>query len=141
MFKVNRTVEELNDWCKGNMLGHLGIQFLEVTPTYLKASMPVDHRTKQPFGLLHGGASVVLSETLGSVATAFTVEDYTKEGGVGVEINANHLKSVTKGLVIGICTPIRLGRRIQVFETKIYNEQEELVCVSRLTCAIVPMRN
>ncbi|MFM1912225.1 MAG: hypothetical protein RIR51_63 [Bacteroidota bacterium] len=141
MFKVNRSIEELNEWCKGNMLEHLGIKFLEASPEYLKASMPVDHRTKQPFGLLHGGASVVLSETLGSVATAFAVEDYTKEVGVGVEINANHLKSVTSGTVIGICTPIRLGRKIQVFETKIYNEEEELICVSRLTCAIVPLRS
>lgn len=141
MFKVNRSIEELNEWCKGNMLEHLGIKFLEVCPEYLKASMPVDHRTKQPFGLLHGGASVVLSETLGSVATAFAVDDYTKEVGVGIEINANHLKSVTSGTVIGICTPIRLGKRIQVFETKIYNEEEELICVSRLTCAIVPLRS
>lgn len=140
MFKINRTLEEVNALCKGNMLEHLGIEFTELHPEYLKATMPVDHRTKQPFGLLHGGASVVLAETIGSVATAFTVENYPNFMGVGVEINANHLKSATGGMVTGVCTPLSLGKKIQVFEIKIYNDQEELICVSRLTCAIIAAR-
>lgn len=138
MFKVDgNSLVQLNKLSKGNMLEHLGIVFTEFTSTCLKATMPVDHRTKQPFGLLHGGASVVLAETLGSVAANFAVENPLAETAVGVEINANHIKSATNGNVTGHCTPIRIGRNIHVYEIKIYNEQEELICVSRLTVAIV----
>ena len=137
MFNTSISLETLNSWGKGNMLEHVGIEFIELTPDYIKAKMPVDHRTKQPFGLLHGGASVVLAETMGSIASALSVENPDKQTGVGVEINANHLKSARGGLVTGICTPIRIGSTMHVYEIRIHNDQEELICVSRITVAIV----
>jgi 1,4-dihydroxy-2-naphthoyl-CoA hydrolase len=138
MFKVtDKTLSELNKLSKGCMLEHLGIEFTEVSASFLKGKMPVDHRTKQPFGLLHGGASVVLAETLGSVAAALAVVDPTKEMAVGVEVNANHLKSARGGYVYGTCTPIRIGSTMHVYDIKIHNEQDELICVSRLTVAIL----
>ncbi len=138
MFKVEgKSLAQLNELSKGNMLEYLGIEFTEFTPEYLKGTMPVEHRTKQPFGLLHGGASVVLAETLGSVAANLAVNDPKTEMAVGVEINANHLKSARSGLVTGTCTPIRIGGNIHVYEIKIHNDQQELICVSRLTVAIV----
>jgi 1,4-dihydroxy-2-naphthoyl-CoA hydrolase len=140
MFNTSTSLESLNDWSKGNLLEHLGIEFIEITSTTLKAKMPVDHRTKQPFGLLHGGASVVLAESLGSVASTLAVEDPLSQIAVGVEINANHLKSVKEGFVIGICTPLRIGRTLHVYDIKIHDEQENLVCVSRLTVAILPTK-
>jgi len=140
MFNTSTSLESLNDWSKGNLLEHLGIEFIEITSTTLKAKMPVDHRTKQPFGLLHGGASVVLAESLGSVASTLAVEDPLTQIAVGVEINANHLKSVKEGFVIGICTPLRIGRTLHVYDIKIHDEQENLVCVSRLTVAILPTK-
>lgn len=118
---------------------HLGIEFTEIGPDYLEATMPVDERTRQPFGLLHGGASVVLAETLGSVAAMLCIEDNEKAP-VGVEINANHLNSVQSGLVTGRCTPIKVGRRLQVWQIKIRDEQDRPVCVSRITIAIVERR-
>jgi 1,4-dihydroxy-2-naphthoyl-CoA hydrolase len=99
--------------------------------------MPVDHRTKQPFGLLHGGASVVLAETLGSIASALAVSDMNLYKGVGVEINANHLKSARGGYVTGICVPLRIGKTLHVYDIKIYDETEQLICASRLTVAIL----
>jgi 1,4-dihydroxy-2-naphthoyl-CoA hydrolase len=140
MFNTSTSLESLNDWSKGNLLEHLGIEFIEITSTTLKAKMPVDHRTKQPFGLLHGGASVVLAESLGSVASTLAVEDPLSQIAVGVEINANHLKSVKEGFVIGTCTPLRIGRTLHVYDIKIHDEQENLVCVSRLTVAILPTK-
>lgn len=138
MFKVEgKSLAQLNKLSKGNMLEHLGIEFTEFTTTHLKGTMPVDHRTKQPFGLLHGGASVVLAETLGSVAANLAVNDPNTEMAVGVEINANHLKAAKSGFVTGICVPIRIGGNIHVYEIKIHNDQNELICVSRLTVAIV----
>jgi 1,4-dihydroxy-2-naphthoyl-CoA hydrolase len=140
MFNTSTSLESLNNWSKGNLLEHLGIEFIEITSTTLKAKMPVDHRTKQPFGLLHGGASVVLAESLGSVASTLAVEDPLSQIAVGVEINANHLKSVKEGFVIGTCTPLRIGRTLHVYDIKIHDEQENLVCVSRLTVAILPTK-
>jgi len=138
MFKVEgKSVEQLNALCKGNMLEHLGIEFTEITSEFLKAKMPVDHRTKQPFGLLHGGASVVLAETLGSVAANLAVEDPTSEMAVGVEINANHLKSAREGFVYGECRPLRIGKNMHVYDIKIFNDLGEMICASRLTVSIV----
>ena len=137
MFNTSTSLESLNHWGKGNMLEHLGIEFIELTSTSLKAKMPVDHRTKQPFGLLHGGASVVLAETLGSVASTLAVEDPKTQIAVGVEINANHLKSARDGYVIGTCTALRIGKTMHVYEIKIHDEQENLICASRLTVAIL----
>jgi 1,4-dihydroxy-2-naphthoyl-CoA hydrolase len=137
MFNTSISLETLNSWGKGNMLEHVGIEFIELTPEYIKAKMPVDHRTKQPFGLLHGGASVVLAETMGSIASALSVENPANQTGVGVEINANHLKSARGGFVIGTCTALRIGRTIHVYDIKIHDEEENLICASRLTVAIL----
>ena len=118
------------------MIEHLGIEFLELGDDYIKARMPVDHRTIQPFGLLHGGASVALAETLGSVAANLCV-DREKKMCVGLEINANHIRPVTSGFVYGIARPIHIGASTQLWEIRIHNEQEKLVCISRLTMAIL----
>jgi 1,4-dihydroxy-2-naphthoyl-CoA hydrolase len=99
--------------------------------------MPVDNRTKQPFGLLHGGANVALAETIGSVASLFVVNSELFIG-VGLEINANHIKAVLSGKVKGICRPIHIKGKTHIWEIKIYNDQQELSCISRLTCTIVP---
>ncbi len=125
---------------KGNMIEHLGIEFTEIQAGYIKAKMPVDHRTKQPLGLLHGGASVVLAETMGSTAVVLALKDPMKETGVGVEINANHLKSARGGYVVGTCVPLRIGRTLHVYEIKIHDEEENLICASRLTVAIIALK-
>jgi len=137
MFNTSISLETLNSWGKGNMVEHVGIEFIELTADYIKAKMPVDHRTKQPFGLLHGGASVVLAETMGSIASALSVENPHNQTGVGVEINANHLKSARGGFVIGTCTALRIGRNLHVYDIKIHDEEENLICASRLTVAIL----
>lgn len=118
------------------MVTLLDIKFSEITADSISATMPVDHRTKQPFGILHGGASVVLAETVGSIAS-FLVIGEGKEVPVGLEINANHLRSVSDGLVTAKCTPIHIGRKTHVWDIKISNDQGKLVCISRLTIAIV----
>lgn len=114
----------------------LGMVFTEIGEESLTATMPVDHRTKQPAGLLHGGASVALAETLGSIASALCLKSNDKMP-VGIEINANHLKSATSGFVTGRCKPIRVGQSLHVWNIEIHNEKNELVCVSRLTVMIV----
>jgi 1,4-dihydroxy-2-naphthoyl-CoA hydrolase len=128
-------IEMLNGLRNANMAGHLGIEFLEVSDNHLKARMPVDERTKQAFGILHGGASCVLSETLGSVA-AWMCIDSDKKRAVGIEINANHIRPVSEGFVTGICKPIQIGRSIHVWNTEIFRDDGKLSCTSRLTCAI-----
>lgn len=137
MFNTSIGLDDINALSQGNMIEHLGIEFTEITAEYIKAKMPVDHRTKQPFGLLHGGASVVLAETLGSIASALAVSDMYLYKGVGVEINANHLKSARGGYVTGICVPLRIGKTLHVYDIKIYDETEQLICASRLTVAIL----
>jgi len=120
-----------------NTMGdHLGIVFTEIGDDYLKATMPVDHRTKQPYGLLHGGASAVLAETLGSLASHLVV-DSSKFNCVGIEINANHLRGVREGLVTGIVKPLHTGKTTHVWDIKLYDSRDKLVCVSRLTVAII----
>jgi 1,4-dihydroxy-2-naphthoyl-CoA hydrolase len=118
------------------MQNHIGIEMLELGTDYLRGRMPVDERTRQPFGILHGGASVALAETLGSVAANLVV-DRSKLRCVGQEINANHIRSITEGWVIGTARPLHLGRRSHVWEIRITDERERLVCISRLTMAIV----
>ncbi|MFN4290991.1 MAG: hotdog fold thioesterase [Permianibacter sp.] len=118
-----------------SMVEHLGIEFVAMTDNSLSARMPVDHRTRQPFGLLHGGANVVLAETLGSVAGNLVVPDDKMV--VGVEINANHLRAVRDGYVTGTTMPIHLGRSTQVWDIKIEDAGGKLSCVSRLTLAVV----
>jgi len=120
-----------------NTLGdHIGIVITEIGEDYLKATMPVDQRTRQPYGLLHGGASVALAETLGSVASHLVV-DSSKFNSVGLEINANHLRGVREGVVTGIARPLHVGKTTHVWDIKIYDDREKLVCVSRITVAIV----
>lgn len=123
----------MNDKTMGQ---HIGISFSEVGPDFLKATMPVDHRTQQPYGLLHGGASCVLAETLGSVASAMVI-DPDRFICVGLEINANHVRSARSGFVTGTCTPIHIGASTHVWDIKIHDEREKLICVSRLTVAIL----
>jgi len=140
MINTSIPLEKLNSMSVGNMVEHLGIEFTEVTSEYVCAKMPVDARTKQPFGLLHGGASVALAESLGSVASTLSLENPEKQTAVGVEINANHLKSAREGYVYGKCTALKIGRTMHVWDIKITNEAGDLVCVSRLTTAIIERR-
>lgn len=120
-----------------SIVKHLGIEFTEAGDGYLMARMPVDGRTHQPFGILHGGASVVLAESLGSVASWMLLNDPAKQRAVGLEVNANHLRSVRDGWVYGRCTPIHTGRTTHVWDIRITDEEGKLVCVSRLTIAII----
>ncbi len=121
-----------------NTLGeNIGLEFTEIGTDFIIAKMPVDRRTVQPYGLLHGGASVALAETLGSVASTLCIEDLGKKMAVGMEINANHLRAAKEGFVFGKVTPIRIGRNIHVWNIEIKDEKERLVCVSRLTIAVV----
>lgn len=130
------TLATLEKMVPGNMLEHLGIVFTGIGDDWLEAAMPVDHRTTQPAGLLHGGASVVLAETVASIAANLVV-DPARFNCVGLEINANHLRSVTSGLVRGVARPIHLGQATQVWEIRIRDDQERQVCVSRLTIAVL----
>lgn len=128
-------LEALNKMGAGNMVKHVGIVFTRIGDNDLEATMPVDNRTRQPFGLLHGGASVVLAETLGSVAGYLCTEGEQKI--VGLEVNANHLRSAREGIVRGVCTAVHVGRRHQVWQIEISDEQGRLCCTSRLTTAVV----
>jgi 1,4-dihydroxy-2-naphthoyl-CoA hydrolase len=135
-WKNNPTLEQLREISRNTLADHLGMEFIEIGDDYLKAKMPVDHRTKQPAGLLHGGASVALAETLGSMAAALCV-DREKKQVMGIEINANHIRPVTAGWVTGAARPVHIGGTTQIWEIKIYNQEDKLVCISRLTVAIV----
>jgi 1,4-dihydroxy-2-naphthoyl-CoA hydrolase len=135
-FKKDLTLADLLPLNVATLGEHLGIEWVEVGVDFLKAKMPVDHRTRQPFGLLHGGASVALAETIGSVAAAMVV-DYSRYYCVGLEINANHIRAVTEGWVTGTGSAIHTGSTTQVWEIKIHNEAAKLVCISRLTVAVV----
>jgi len=136
MINPNITTDILNESSKNSMVEHLGIIYTDIGKKHISAKMPVDHRTHQPMGLLHGGASVALAETLGSVAATFSV-DHKKYTCVGIEINANHVKSVSEGWVIGTAKPLHLGKSTQIWEIIINNESGELVCISRLTLAVI----
>ena len=125
-----------NERAKDSLIAHLGIEVLEAGDDYLKARMPVDQRTRQPAGVLHGGASVALAETLASWAAAFAV-DRSKHHCVGIEINANHLRPASSGFVIGIARPIQLGKSLHVWEVRISDGKDKLVCVSRVTMAVL----
>lgn len=136
MFKDNIKLEELAMFGQNSMQDHLGIEFLELGADFIRARMPVDNRTKQPFGILHGGASVALAETLGSLASAATL-DLSKKACVGLEINANHIRSVSEGFVYGVARPFHIGSSTQVWEIRITDEKDRLVCVSRITMMII----
>ncbi|MBN7815732.1 hotdog fold thioesterase [Algoriphagus pacificus] len=136
VFKRKPSLEELNNQSLNTLVSHLGIIFTAISEDSISATMPVDERTKQPMGLLHGGANVVLAETLGSIASSLTI-DVEKQACVGLEINANHIKAVKSGYVIGTTTPIHVGKSTQIWEIKITNEQGQLSCISRITIAII----
>jgi 1,4-dihydroxy-2-naphthoyl-CoA hydrolase len=131
-------LQAVRDHSQNTLVGHLGIEFLEAGDDYVTARMPVDERTRQPAGVLHGGASVVLAETLASWAATFTV-DRSKSHCVGLEINANHVRAARSGWVIGTARPVHLGRSTQVWEVRIHDEQNRLVCISRVTMAVLAM--
>ncbi|WP_431295795.1 hotdog fold thioesterase [Rahnella sp. PAMC 25559] len=134
-WKRTTTLEALNERSQGCMVGHVGIVFTRLGDDFLEATMPVDARTTQPFGLLHGGASVVLAETMGSMAGYLCSEG--QQTVVGVEINASHMKSAREGPVRGVCRALRTGRRSQVWQIEIFDQQGELCCVSRLTTMVI----
>ena len=136
IWKTTPNIEVMNGLTKNTMDNYLGIEYIEAGDDFLLAKMPVDHRTKQPMGILHGGANVVLAESMGSFAAVCCI-DPTKKSVVGVEINANHLKSVRSGFVFGKATPVRIGRSIHVWRIEISDEKGNLTCVSRITVAIL----
>ena len=133
----NYTIKDIKT--KGTMVEHLGIKVIELGEEYVVGTMPVDNRTKQPFGILHGGASVALAETLASYGGYLTI-DSEKYYVVGVEINANHLKVAKSGIVTGKCSPIKRGRSTQVWQTEITDESGDLICVSRITLMVLDRR-
>ncbi|SBV37526.1 putative esterase [uncultured Stenotrophomonas sp.] len=136
-FRAPVSLEELNRLSQGTLIDHLGIVFTAAGDDWLQATMPVDQRTRQPYGLLHGGASVVLAETLGSSAGNLCVDTATQVC-VGLEINANHLRATRTGTVTGTARAVHVGRTTQVWDIRIENEAGKPVCVSRLTLAVVP---
>jgi 1,4-dihydroxy-2-naphthoyl-CoA hydrolase len=136
IFRKDVTLEAINGLSKNTMAEQIGIEFTAIGEDYMEATMPVDKRTHQPFGLLHGGASVALAETMGSVAATCCI-DSTKQFCVGLEINANHLKGAKEGFVKGITKPIHIGKKTQVWEIRIHNQKDELVCISRITMAVL----
>jgi len=138
-FNKDLRIEHFFQLEKGTMAENIGIEWTELGDNFVKATMPVDHRTIQPYGLLHGGASCVLAETIGSVASAMVV-DHSKFRCYGIEINANHIRGVNTGFVTGVATPLHLGSTIHVWDIKIHDEKEKLLCVSRITVAIIPKK-
>jgi len=138
-FRHRPDLAALNARNQANAVGNLGIEFTEQGEDFLRGTMPVDHRTLQPYGLLHGGASVLLAETLGSMAANMCVDDPATGQAVGIEINANHLRGVREGTVTGTARPLHVGRQTQVWEIRIEDERQRLVCVSRLTLAVIAL--
>jgi 1,4-dihydroxy-2-naphthoyl-CoA hydrolase len=136
IWKSELTLDQANGW-HNTMIERIGIAITEIGDDYVRGTMPVDARTHQPYGLLHGGASVTLAETLGSLG-AMMCADARTQLAVGLDINANHLRGVTDGIVTGTARPIHLGRTTQVWEIRIEDERLRLVCIARLTVAIVP---
>jgi len=137
MFNKNFDLETLNAFGKNTLPGHIGIEFTEIGDDFLIARMPVDSRTHQPFGILHGGASVVLAETIGSLASMLCLKNPEQQKAVGLEINANHLRAVKTGWVYGKATPIHVGAKTHVWDIKITNEENKPVCICRLTTMII----
>ena len=129
-------IDKIHDRSSSTMVETLGIKIVDIGENFVSGKMPVDKRTKQPFGLLHGGASVALAETLGSIGAGMNI-DQSSQSVVGIEINANHLKAVKTGWVFGKAKAIRVGRKIQVWEIDIKNENDDFVCKSRLTLAVI----
>ncbi|MGC1550112.1 MAG: hotdog fold thioesterase [Rhodanobacter sp.] len=139
IWKQDTDLARLNGWRANTMIETLGISITAVGDDWVQGTMPVDHRTHQPYGLLHGGASVALAETLGSIAAMLTL-DPTQELAVGLDINANHVRGVRSGIVTGTAKMLHLGRTTQVWEIRIENEEGALVCISRITMAVIPAK-
>ena len=139
LWKQSPDLDRINGWSANTMMETLGIRITAFGDDWLQGTMPVDHRTHQPYGLLHGGASVVLAETLGSTAAMLTL-DPDQELAVGLDINANHIRGVRSGTVTGTAKMLHIGRSTQVWEIRIENEDGALVCISRITMAVVPSR-
>ena len=135
IWQKNFTLENLNQLCSNSAVSHLGIEISAFGEDWIEATMPVDHRTTQPFGLLHGGISVALAETIGSLAGYLAIEE--NKIAVGLDINAHHLRSVKQGIVTAKATPISLNRNIHVWQIDIRDEQDKLCCVSQLTLSIL----
>ena len=129
-------LEEINQLSRNTMVEHVGIEYTSVGDDCVTATMPVDERTLQPFGILHGGASVVLAETLGSIGAIHCI-DPERQYCVGLDINANHIRAVSKGTVTGTASPVHLGKSTQVWEIRINDENDRLVCISRITMAVL----
>ena len=129
-------IDRIHSRSTSTMVENLGIEIIDVGQNFISGKMPVDERTKQPFGLLHGGASVALAETLGSIGAGMQI-DHSSQSVVGIEINANHLKSVKSGWVFGTATAVRIGKKIQVWEIDIKDKNDNYVCKSRLTLAVI----
>lgn len=138
IWKQDISLERINGWSANTMMETLGIRITEIGDDWLRGTMPVDHRTHQPYGLLHGGASVVLAETLGSTAAMLSLEP--SEVAVGLDINANHIRGVRSGTVTGTARMVHIGRTTQVWEIRIETEAGELVCISRITMAVIAAR-
>jgi len=136
IWRVHRSIEDLKNRSKNTLIENIGIEFIEIGEDFIKAKMPVDNRTKQPYGMLHGGASLAFAETLASEAASLCIDNFQKIC-VGLEINANLIRSVSDGFVYGVAQPISLGKSIHVWEIKITNEETKLVCISRMTLSIL----
>jgi uncharacterized protein (TIGR00369 family) len=130
------TVDTFNERAKNTLCSHLGIEFIEIGDDFLIATMPVDERTRQPMGIMHGGASCVLAETIGSMAAQYCVDMETKYC-VGLDINTNHIRSISEGHVLGIASPYHLGRSTQVWSIEIHNKEHKLISANRLTMAVL----
>jgi len=137
IWKQSPSIDQINASSGNTLVDTLGMRITEIGDDFIRGSMPVDARTRQPFGLLHGGASVALAETLGSLAGNLCL-DSTREVAVGLDINANHVRAATQGNVIGTARALHIGRTTQVWEIRIEDEKQRLVCISRLTLAVVP---
>lgn len=136
IWRMDVDLKIVTERAQNTMSENLGIEFVEMGDDYLAARMPIDHRTKQPMGIMHGGASCVLAETVGSTAAQFCV-DYTKFYCVGLDINTNHIRSVRDGYVIGIAKPFHLGKSTQVWGIEIKNAEGKLISINRLTMAVL----
>jgi 1,4-dihydroxy-2-naphthoyl-CoA hydrolase len=140
IWNTEESLENVRKLEKGNILEHLEIEVVEIGDDFVRGKMPVDHRTHQPLGILHGGASVVLAESLGSIASNLVV-DSTKQYAVGMEVNANHLRPVSKGYVHGTARAVHIGRKSHVWSIEITNDEGKMVCMSRLTMMVVEIPN
>ena len=140
IWKQSTDLDRINAWNHNTLVEHLGMRVTEIGADYVRGTMPVDARTRQPFGLLHGGASVALAESLGSLAGNLCI-DLATEMAIGLDINANHVRAATAGVVTGTARSLHLGRTTQVWEIRIEDERGRLVCISRLTLAVVPRQS